>query len=129
MVHQITKKLILSGILALGLSACYYDKADKIYPADPNQACDTANITYSLKIAPIMKTNCTDKGCHTTSKPDASIVLDNYNGTKSCVDGGRLLGSLKGSVGYSAMPKGYGLLNACDVAKIENWINKGAPNN
>lgn len=129
MAHQIINKLLLSGIFALSLSACYYDKADKIYPADPNQVCDTANTKYTLTIAPILKTNCTDKGCHTTGKQDANIVLDNYSGTKACVDGGRLIGSLKGSVGYSSMPKGYPLISTCDVAKIQNWIDKGAPNN
>ncbi len=129
MVRPITNKLFLTSILALSLSACYYDKADKIYPADPNVKCDTAATSYATHIVPILQTNCTNKGCHTTAKQDAGIVLDNYTGSKACVDGGRLIGSLKGSVGFSAMPKGYPLISACDLARIENWINKGAPNN
>lgn len=129
MALQIIKSAFLTGIVALSLSSCYYDKADKIYPADPNAKCDTAATSYATHVVPIFQANCTNKGCHTTAKQDAGIVLDTYAGSKACVDAGRLLGSLKGTVGYSAMPKGYPLLSTCEIARIENWINKGAPNN
>jgi len=121
------KHILIISIFAISLSACYYDKADKLYPADPNAKCDTVNMKYTLHVAPILKTNCLDKGCHTTAKPDAGFILDNYAGTKASVNNNKLVGSLKALSGFSAMPKGYPKLDDCDITKIEAWIKRGMP--
>lgn len=121
------KRIVIISLLTLSLSACYYDKADKLYPVDPNAVCDTVNLKYTLHVAPILKTNCLDKGCHTTAKPDGGYILDNFVGTKASVNNNKLVGSLKGLSGFSAMPKGYAKLSDCEITKIEAWIKRGMP--
>lgn len=121
------KSILKISIISIGLTSCYYDKEDKLYPADPNAVCDTVNLKYTLHVAPILKTNCLDKGCHTTAKPDGGFILDNYAGTKASVSNNKLIGSLKTLPGFSPMPKGYAKLSNCDITKIEAWIKRGMP--
>jgi hypothetical protein len=48
---------------------------------------------------------------------------------KKYVDNGELLGSIRFEAGYSGMPKNQSRLADCDIEKIEEWVNQGAPNN
>jgi hypothetical protein len=121
--------ITLTAILTIALAAgCYYDKADLLYP-DGKTVCDsTATAKFSTDVLPVMNASC-NSGCHSTASASAGIILDNYNGVKAQVANGKLMGSINQASGYSAMPKGGGKLNTCTIAKLQQWINAGAPNN
>lgn len=92
-----------------------------------NATCDTANVTYTLSIKPIITTKC--QGCHSSSSPGGGYDLSTYTGVKARVSDGRLWGSVNFVTGYSAMPKNGTKLSTCELAKIKKWIDAGAPNN
>jgi len=131
MEHQIIKhrnRIFLAILIILtgwGLSSCYYDNAEELYP-NP-LACDTTNVTYSGTIAPILATSC--NSCHSTTSASGGIITDNYDDLKSLVDGDRFWGAVNQQPGYSPMPQGAEKLNDCTLAKIDTWIFAGGPNN
>jgi mono/diheme cytochrome c family protein len=117
--------IFFATALLFSLSACYYDKADVVYPPPAN--CDSLAATYSQKVLPILSAQC--YSCHSgTAIAGAGIKLDSYNNVKLQVNNGRLLGAVAQNPGFSPMPKG-GKLTACQIGQIRNWINAGAPNN
>lgn len=127
------KRLIKNSILltAAGLfivllsnTGCYYDKEEILYP---QTVCDTANVTYSGSVVPVLISSC--NSCHGGSTPSAGIGLDTYAGVKAQVTNGRLWGSVSHAASYSAMPKNAAQLSSCSLAKIKKWIDAGAPNN
>ncbi len=94
---------------------------------DCQSACDTSNIGFALTIKPIISTYCT--GCHSGSQPQGDIDLNSWTKVKPFVDNGSLLGSIKHSSPFSAMPKNGSMLPNCQIRLIEKWIADGAPNN
>lgn len=106
------------------LNSCYNDKAEILYP---QTVCDTAVVTYSTSVIPILSSNCIT--CHGGNTPSAGIKLDDYNSVKLQVDNGRLWGVVSQAVNYSPMPKNGNKLNTCSLEKIRLWIAAGAPNN
>jgi hypothetical protein len=121
--------IILTAIVSVSLiESCYYDKADLLYP-DGKVVCDTAtSAKFSTDVLSVMNSSC-NSGCHSTASAAGGIILDTYNGVKAQVSNGKLMGSINQANGYSAMPKGGGKLNTCTIAKLQQWINAGAPNN
>jgi hypothetical protein len=117
---------LVTGLVALLVSAtgCYNDKEETLYP---QSVCDTANITYSRSVVPVLSANCT--GCHGGNTPSAAIRLDNYAGVKAMADNGKLAGAVTHSAGFSPMPKNNAKLSNCNIVKIKNWIAAGALNN
>jgi mono/diheme cytochrome c family protein len=117
---------ILTCMLLLGMSSCFYDKADLIYPQPTT--CDTATVTYSGTVAPILNSNC--NGCHGgAAAAGAGIKLDTYASLSTWVTNGRLLNSMLHNGQASPMPKGGSKLDACTLNKVSAWIKKGAANN
>ncbi|MBP7184250.1 MAG: hypothetical protein KBA06_01990 [Saprospiraceae bacterium] len=91
-------------------------------------SCDTTSVSYSADILPIVNTYCV--GCHSGSSPSGEISYETYAEVKSSVfNNGQFLGSIRHDVGYSEMPKDASQLSNCKIAKIQKWINDGAPNN
>lgn len=125
------KKIPLASWLIPGLflvlvstGGCYNDKAEILYP---QTVCDTAAVTYSLSVVPVLSANC--NSCHGGSTPSAGIKLDTYTGVKQQVDNGRLWGAVSQAASYSPMPKNASKLSTCNLEKIRLWIAAGAPNN
>lgn len=116
--------ITLVAVLLLTAPGCYYDKEEVLYPST---ACDTAAVTYSMTVVPVLSANCIS--CHGGSTPSAAIRLDTYAGVKQQVDNGRLLGSINQAVSYSPMPKDGTKLNNCNIAKIRIWVAGGSLNN
>lgn len=116
-------------IVAVGtafFSGCYYDKAELVYPAPP--VCDTANMSYSTDIVPILSTNCyvCHGGAATGSggrKFDSHALLMNF------VVSGKLEKAVTHSPGATPMPYNQPRLPKCTVDKIVAWIHQGALNN
>jgi hypothetical protein len=126
MKHAFTIFIVLAGIVLL--QKCYYDSEEYLYPRTDSE-CDTANITYSGSVKPILQNNC--YGCHSnsTSSFGGNIRLEDYADVKIRADNGSLVGSITHSGGFSPMPKGAAKLQDCDIAVVQRWVEAGAPNN
>jgi hypothetical protein len=116
--------LLAIGAFILTIGSCSYDKAELLYP--PN-TCDTATVTYSVSIVPILSANCIT--CHGGSIPAGGIDLSIYSNVKQQVDNGKLWGAVSQAPGYKPMPRNSDKLNDCNLNKIKLWILAGAPNN
>ncbi len=91
-------------------------------------ACDSVAVSYSAEVQPILQGKCI--GCHTTGNAsNGFVVLNNYQGVSAVASSGQLVGSITHANGYNAMPQGGPKINACDIAKIRNWVNDGFQNN
>lgn len=111
--------------LAFSFNACYYDNVEDLYPTAGD--CDTANVSYSGDVWPIINTNCT--GCHSGAAASGNVRLENYSQIKIAADNGSLLAVIKHENGWSPMPKGGAQLSDCNISTIEEWINQGTPEN
>ena len=109
------------------LSGCYYDTKENLYPTLDNTCTDTVNVTYTLKIIPILNSYCNT--CHSGSNPEGNIKLDAYPNVKTLVDNGKLLNSITHTGTASPMPKNAGKLDDCKISAFSKWINEGALNN
>jgi mono/diheme cytochrome c family protein len=89
--------------------------------------CDTSNLSYAIHIVPLFQGNCT--GCHNNNLSSGGVNLATHAQTVVAATSGRLLGALKHSSGFVAMPLGGSRLDSCSIAKVELWIQKGLPNN
>jgi len=107
-------------------SACYNNNMEYLYPQIPG-SCDTANVTFSGKVKPILDDNCVS--CHNSANASGSVNLDGYSNAITYVTNGKLIGTIKHSSGFSPMPKNGNKLSDCQITIFDIWINKGAGNN
>jgi hypothetical protein len=110
--------------LMLSLPACYYDVEEEIYPI---LECDTQNVSYSGVVLNIISNNC--YSCHDANSNFGNVTLEGYTALKTYVDNGKLLGVIRHEAGFSPMPQNQPQLVECNIAKIEAWIDAGAPDN
>lgn len=122
-------RFLLSLVLLLSLSACYYDHEDILYGATSNQPCvdTTGTVSYSQKVVPILQASC--YGCHSGSFPSGNQLMGTYAADKAMGQNGKLYGSIAHSSGFSPMPKGAAKLSACQIAVVKKWIDQGMLNN
>lgn len=118
------KTLLFCALLLLALGSCYYDVEEELYPTSN---CQTANMSYANNILPIIRDNC--YVCHSAALNTGNVTLEGYENLKGYADSGKLVGAVKHESGFSPMPQGQPKLIDCNVAKIEQWVNDGAPNN
>lgn len=111
--------------IIISLPSCYYDNEEELYP--DIAGCDTTNVTYSGVVAPILETYC--NGCHSGNGPSGGIKTDNYNDLQTTINSGQFRGAINHLSGFSAMPKNAPKLSDCNLLKINNWLDSGAPNN
>lgn len=114
----------------ISLIAQWIMQGAKNITCNPNNTggnCNTQNVSFSQNIQPILQTNCT--GCHGGAAPSDNINLSNYAGVYAVATNGRLNGSITHANGFTPMPLGLAQLPECDIAKIQAWIQAGAPNN
>lgn len=116
------KIFLIASLVLTTMFSCTYVKEDIA-----NTACNTTDVKYSNTVAKVMTDYCT--GCHSGAFPSANIGLDNYDSVKKYVTNGSLMGSIKHSSPYSAMPKGSAKLDDCTIAKLQKWVDNGALNN
>ncbi len=121
-------KIKISALLLIVfcVSGCYYDKYNKLYPPVSETTCDSLNVTYSVSVKDIMNNYCI--GCHNASTASGGATLDSYSSILPWVQSGQLMGDVKQLSGFISMPPGS-KLSDCDIAKLQKWVNDGAPNN
>lgn len=108
--------ILTTTILSVTLYSCYYDKEELLYPVQA--ACDSTNVTYSSKVAPIFSANCTS--CHNATMANAGIKLETVGNVQANID-----------LAYDAiingiMPPDGEKLNDCSISIIRVWKNAGA---
>jgi hypothetical protein len=108
------------------VTSCYYDNEVDLYPGN-TVPCDTSNVTYSQRIAPIMTSNC--NVCHNTATASGGVITDNWPGLSIVAKDGRLWNSVNWVNGLHNMPQGGSKLGNCDLAKINIWIKADSPDN
>lgn len=119
-------KIFALGLITGIFSACVYNSEEDLYPAN---GCETESISYTQDVINILENNSCI-GCHNTNNPAGSVNLNNYDDVKIFVDNNALLGSIKHSDGFKAMPpNSTSKIDACEIDKIEAWIYDGAQNN
>jgi hypothetical protein len=116
------KFFMLSAIFAVSaISSCSHDKAE-----DPNPcAYDESQLKYNGFIKTIINTNCASDGaCHGTPQgTDAGGEYLTYDQVKDKIDAG----SFKSRVfDLKDMPQGSAL-SECDLKKLKDWVDAGAP--
>ena len=135
---QMTKKqIVVIAAIGLALAAingtgCYYDSKEELGLL---QVCDTAAVSFSLQIQPILAAECDI--CHSADAADlvgGGNNLDGYDNTWNFTEPGDadnslLYQSVAWVPGASFMPKSGSQLSTCELALIRNWINQGALNN
>jgi hypothetical protein len=116
---------VIAGSIVLAIG-CSKTSEDKLTSPDP-PSCDTANMTYSADIKPILQANC--YSCHSSGSAEGGVTLNTYEGVKNVAEDGDLIGTITHSPDYPPMPQGGAKLSDCDINKIKAWINSGASNN
>ena len=123
-----TSFFILLGLIALVFSTCYYHNEEMLYSNDGN-SCDTTNITFSAKVAPIFKTNCLR--CHGNAvalSNGGGIRLEDYADVKAHLD--RAYGDMSHQDGYIPMPRDMSAtINECSIRKVRIWKDAGGLDN
>lgn len=115
-------KLMMLCVVAL--TACYYDSEEDLYPVSN---CITTDLSYQQHIAPILQRNCYT--CHSAALNTGNVTLEGHNQLMKYVTSGQLEGAINHRPGFQSMPQGAPKMPACDIAKIEAWIDNGAQNN
>ncbi|HUM47737.1 MAG TPA: hypothetical protein PLD84_12480 [Chitinophagales bacterium] len=87
--------------------------------------CDTASITYSGTVAPILQTYCL--GCHSVTSTGGGILLNNYNNVYDQKD--VIMDAITWTGSVVPMPLNGAQLDDCSISAIDSWIKAGAPNN
>jgi len=124
---------ILAGGLSLFTAGCYYDSKEELGLLNP--PCDTAAVSFSTAIVPILDAEC--MLCHSTANADALGGGNNLYGYANVMNfvepndpnASILYQSVAWIPGTSAMPKGGSQLGSCELALIPNWITQGAQDN
>lgn len=115
-------------LMVMIFSACVNNKEEVLYPNVSN-SCDTTNITFEAKVAPIFSANCLS--CHGNDAAAANgggVRLQDYVDVKSHID--RIYGSISHQTGYIPMPKNMtNTIDKCQIKIVQIWIQKGALNN
>lgn len=121
--------------VCIGLTGCYYDTEEELYPDSGSVICDTVSVSYTNDIVPIMNSKCSYSGCHAGANAAAGIPLETHAGVKAYLelDKARFLSSITwdGSVSNPRnMPQGASTkISDCNINTIKAWINSGYPNN
>ncbi|MCC6840646.1 MAG: hypothetical protein IT230_10850 [Flavobacteriales bacterium] len=122
-----TKYLLMAVVVAGSLLAsggCYYDVEADLYPRN---FCDTASVTFSGSVQPILQGNCAILGCHVPGGTGTGDFTT-YAGFLAQVQNGGVLNAIQHQGNVQPMPPS-GKLPDCQIRQIELWVNAGALNN
>lgn len=89
--------------------------------------CNSENTSFAADIFPLIQDNCL--GCHQPTNALGGINLEDYAHIKTFVANGQLMGSIKHTPGYFAMPPTGEKMTDCQIGQVQNWIIEGALDN
>lgn len=122
---------ILTVIVVAILPSCYYDVESELYPSTGTTTCDTTVTTFGAFVSPLISSKCATSGCHNANTASAGVNLEGHTAIKNYITKSQTVffGSINQTSGYSAMPKGGTKFSACDINKLQKWVNAGMLNN
>jgi len=112
------------AVLGAALAQCYYDQEGILYPDTCNP---TSTPTFRTDVLPLLQARCNN--CHSGSFASANVSLETHTQVVARVQDGSLLGTITHAGGFSPMPKNSTRLSACDIQKIQAWVEAGSLNN
>ena len=118
-------KKYLPTLLLLVTTACTNYNEEELYSKPPD-TCQITTATYLTDVKPILQRNCYT--CHASAIKEGGVILDTYEGVKHLA-GRNLMAVINHEPGYPQMPKGGEKLPACDIAKIQKWVDTGMLDN
>lgn len=122
---KLIRKVFPAALLLVFQTSCYYDHEAVLYE---NVPCEIpVNPSFTADVLPLLNARCNN--CHAGTSPSAGIKLNSHTEVIKYVNDGTLMGSINHSSGFSAMPKNGSKLSACEITKIQDWIDSGAPDN
>jgi hypothetical protein len=122
------KRLFISSAISVIFSfffvSCYYDNEEALYPT-LNNACDTANVTFSGTIMPMLSNNC--YSCHSNANASfgAGVHLQAYSDV--IANSNKIVAAIKRTGPFPMPPAGK--LDACSVSQFDIWVKNAMPNN
>jgi hypothetical protein len=127
MIRQVSLLLIMITVIAISFNSCTSANKEELIPSVP---CDTVGMRYSVDIVPILSGNCYE--CHgATTHSISGVNLEDYNTLKSYANGvdGQLYQNINHTSAHPMPLPPRPKLSDCNISKILDWINQGAPNN
>ncbi len=116
--------IVVLLLISICMVNCYYDNEEELYGTDN---CDTDNVSYASFVDVVLSQNC--YVCHSAASNQGGVTLEGYDALKIFVDNGRFSGAITHASGFSPMPQNAPKLLACQLDKIQAWIDDGAQNN
>jgi hypothetical protein len=118
----VTVAIIIGSLVFF--QSCKYDR-ELLLPV--SNCSDTANISFTERIQPLLRASCFS--CHGNGSNQGDVSLETYSEVKTLAVDGRLLGTISHSVGFAAMPAGAEKLDDCSIEAVRIWIAEGAREN
>ena len=116
--------LTVAAIFSFFFVSCYYDNEEALYPTLSN-ACDTANVTFSGTIAPMLSNNCYSCHSNTNASFGAGIQLQAFADVSA--NSSKIVTAIKRTGPFPMPPSGK--LATCGISQFDIWVRNGMPNN
>mgnify|MGYP000421609346 CR=1 FL=1 len=120
------KKIILALTIFAGLFMVGCDEDDeptKTTNTQPQELCDSLNITYDAHIKAIVDMSCNTASCHASSA--GGFKLGTYAEVKAAAEKENFLKAIKHEDGAVNMPMGASKLSDENIQKFECWEKTG----
>jgi mono/diheme cytochrome c family protein len=119
---NLTVAVAIATSFLLVPSACFYDNEEELYGT--GGGCDTTAVSYSQDVQAILANNCTS--CHAPGGEKADLPANTHPTAQALALQHPMIDRINNPT--SPMPPS-GLMDPCLRAKLEAWVNAGAPNN
>ena len=112
--------LILGSLLLLfSMKQCTWENELEAY--SEADSCNVTNVGYAEDIKPILEENCIS--CHGNTVANSNLNLTRIEDVLQEAKSGELSGVINHREGFPEMPKNGDKLPACDIRKIDQWID------
>jgi hypothetical protein len=116
--------ILLMTLLFLGVSGCYNDKEELLYPQNSTADCTTIDSKFSTAVNSIFQNKCsTGSGCHGAGSFYAEFL------TYSSIFNKKTEISKRVFIDQNMPTAGSPQLTTNEKAVLKCWLDAGAPNN
>ena len=126
--RRISAVILIFSALLLSTESCYYDNREDLLANQPQDSCNTTDVSFSAEIQPIISDNCAIPGCHNAGSQAAGLNLEEFQQVKNIAASGEFVGRITEQSG-PLMPQGGPPLPQCEIDKITAWVQDGAMDN